>query len=230
VEIMNNHAGTMVDLLMPPGVAELVNNLWIADQDPASEPLQTPEQFQLAGNWLGRVLLDTQALLGHIRLLERHYGERFPFVPAPGGPWPEQFSLLPSHLLDPAWPGWWQGAAAEQSSANAFSPMQPFSWEQALAVARNGPEELTRQELAALLLSPIVLCDLAERISTDLPSYWLPRMDEIGQELMQLYRRETAHSHPRPPTEEKSGEDTHIASATEEDTKVQLPKKPRPPA
>jgi hypothetical protein len=170
----------------------LVDALWQSDHNPAVEPLQDSGLFALALAWLVRVLLHTPALLEHICLLEERYGESFPFPRSRRDDWGEAPAAPAAESLNPAVRAWWQStSAAEQPPPTAptvsFRPRQPIAPERALRVIEHGPEELSQRELAALLLSPFVLCDLAERINTQLPAYWLPRMDQLGRELMRHY-------------------------------------------
>lgn len=178
------------DIEMLAGVPELVKGLWRADQDQTGAALQDPVQFRLARDWLMCILLETPALLGHIHLLESLYGEPFSFPSRTRGPRPEPISLPSSagaQLRE-----WWQstppgGQSSPRPSTTTFSPRQPPSPELAAKVVREGPEQLLSGELAALLLSPVVLCDIAERISLSLPEYWLPHMERLGRELIRRH-------------------------------------------
>ena len=51
-------------------------------------------------------------------------------------------------------------------------------------MAEHGPGVLSSDELAVLFLNPYALCDLADLIDFLTPEYWLERLGQVGQELI----------------------------------------------
>jgi hypothetical protein len=220
------------DLPIPQGVPELVDRLWRADQDPTAEPLQDADDLRRAREWSVRVLLDTEALLEHVRLLEALYGAAFPFPAVRGDPWAGAESAVSLGAdLDPMLRDWLQTRRPVEPPApvpeTAFRPQRPLHPKRALEVVEHGVERLNPTELAALLLSPFVLCDLAERIDLRLPAYWLPEMARIGHALMRHHGLEPPPRHTVSPKAQPRKEDTGVELRDKNETPVDF-KNPGP--
>jgi hypothetical protein len=234
---MKTNIAPHVETGLPQGVPELIDKLWKADHDPVGVPLRDPKDLALARNWLARVLLDTPALLEHIRLLEgqAYYHAEFPFPASRRDRWDESQPSSPTFPpipMDPALQEWWNAPPAGMqpsppAASAAFRPRQPLAEESALQVVERGLDDLSGREVAALLLSPLLLCDLADRISIQLPAYWLPRMDQLGRELMKQHGLEAPRRHTGPTREEPSGEEDTKFTAAHDETTVTV-RAPRP--
>jgi len=221
---MSKNLSLGVGVEVPWDVSRLIDRLWQADKAPAVEPLLDAKTLTLAREWAVRVLLDTPSLLEHIRLLEQCYEAPFPFLPPRRDRW-EEPSASGSPALSPQVLEWWQRtyAAAPSSSdesAPTFGPRHPLAPDRTSVVVEKGPEQLTPRELVSLLLSPFVLCDLSERISIGLNEFWLPRMDQLGRELMRSHGLEVPPRHTDP-----NADDTSVSLASEE-TFSEIPKPP----
>jgi hypothetical protein len=160
----------------PPGeVRELIEHLFIEDHRPGGRLAVPPESLTAARAWLDRVLIDTEARLGHIEELSFRYRAEF------RGPRPHD--LLPGGEGPPA-PG-----------ADGFSHAGLLDDARALAVARDGPGTLTAEELAEVFLNPFVLWDLADLIDNATSDYWFERMTARGAQMLDEARRD---EEPRP--------------------------------
>jgi hypothetical protein len=189
---MNGHVGALAQL--PAPVRTLLEDLCLANREPGHRPRLRPERADLARAWLSRILVDTVMLRLHVELLQECYGTRF------RTPEPRRFRM--------------EGEQATQTPvAPGFRHSQLLPAEQARAIAEHGPDTalegkpiLTDEELAALLLNPLALWDLADLIMVLLPEYWLPRFDEVGRLLMEQHGLEVAiPGEPREPGEALAG-------------------------
>jgi hypothetical protein len=157
------------DYLMTPAQRELVLGLFRSDQETSGRPSLAANQVESARAYLSQLLIDVRAEIAHTRLLEQLYG-------AP-------FRSLPARQL---WPGE-QRPAWSPGVEPRFRHNQPLPDEKARPVAEQGPSALSSAELAALLLNPYALHDLADLLDTTCPDYWLERMRAAGEELIQRY-------------------------------------------
>jgi hypothetical protein len=157
-------------------VRDLLTDLRISDQESGGRPRLPPDRVRLARDWLSRLLVDSRPMLAHLALLQEFYG-------------------VPFRSPEPRWcrP---EGGSPAVKPPGGFQHNQLLQEETVRAIVERGPEVLTDDELARLLLNPLALWDVADRINVLLPPYWLPRMEEVGRQLMEEYGLEVAI--PRP--------------------------------
>jgi hypothetical protein len=172
-------------LEIPRDARDLLADLRLEDDQTGGRPTLPPKHAGPARRWLTRILVDGQALCSHIELLQTLY--------------PGRFQPPLSRRLQPE-----RGPRLrEAAEATGFRHHQLLAEDRALAVAERGPEALTEDELAALLLNPYALWDLADLIDLLLPDYWQEQMAGVGEELMDRFGMEI----PIP------GENEHVPAA-----------------
>jgi hypothetical protein len=154
-------------LEIPREIRDLLADLRREDERTNGRPTLPSQQVTRAREWLALLLLDGQALCRHAELLQTFYPGRF--EPPASRRFRREGEPQPR----------------ETAAASAFRHHQLLPEDRALAVAERGPEALTEDELATLLLNPYALWDLADLIDLILPDYWQERMAKVGQELMQ---------------------------------------------
>ncbi len=223
---MSEQVSTKVAPELLEGVPELLRALWQIDKDPALEPLQDPKELALAREWLVRVLLDPPSFQAYVPILEGkdYYDAEFRYPPSRWDRWEEdkpQPATLPT--TDPLLLEWWQQRQPPlppplPMPPDAFRPRQPLAKERALQIVKHGPEMLSRRQLAALLLSPLLLCELGDWISIQLPEPWLPHMERLGREVMKRCGFEVPRRFTNPPGKQPPSEDTDLAATDEETT------------
>jgi hypothetical protein len=158
---------------VPRDERNLLADLRLADEETNGRPTLTAEQASRAREWFTRLMVDGRSANGHIQLLQEFYQGTF----APPS--------LPRWLCREGPP------PARRTDPNAgFRHYQLLPEEKALAVAERGPEALTDEELAVLLLNPFALWDLADLILTLLPRYWMDIFGAVGKEEMERLGRE----------------------------------------
>jgi hypothetical protein len=150
----------------------LIVDLCRSDQETGGRPRLPVEQRERAWEHLTAVLVDTRVQIAQLALLEQFHQAKFhPPVPR---------QVCPGEDLPPP------------LAPAGFRHNQLLPEDKSSAVVERGPNALTDEELAALLLNPLALWDLADRIHSLLPEYWLPHLDRVGQELMAEYGLEIA--------------------------------------
>jgi hypothetical protein len=158
---------------VPEPERHLLGALHHSDTQTAGRPTLPAEQVEAARNWLGRILVDSGRLAAHIDLLRELYGATFRYRP-PRRDWPGD---EPAPQVEPS---------------PQFRHNQPLPESQARVIVEQGPDSLSGTELAALLLNPYALWDLADLIDVTLPDYWLDRVEPVGQELIAEYGLDTS--------------------------------------
>jgi hypothetical protein len=161
-----------VDYQMTRDQRELLTNLRISDEATQGRPQLPAAEVALARDYMLLLLVDDRAEIAHIELLQEFYRARFRY------PLSRRF---------------WQGGPRPPLVVVAgFRHNQLLPEQTARAVAERGPDVLSPDELAVLLLNPYALWDLADLIDFVLPDYWLGRMDQVGRELMERHGLEVA--------------------------------------
>jgi hypothetical protein len=152
---------------LPEAERNLLANLHLSDEETNGSPVLPAEQLGLARAWLARVLLEPDPWIAHIRQLEHFYQARFS-------------TPLPRILTE------WR-PYIRPDTAVGFRHTQLLPESEARALAEKGPDDYPPEKLARLLLNPVALWDVSDLISTFLPDYWLPRMDELGRAYMEKH-------------------------------------------
>jgi hypothetical protein len=160
-------------------VRDLLTDLRISDQETDGRPRLPLDRVPFAREWLARVLVDGRPLVAHLALLQELYGAKF------RTPEPRRFRP--------------EGGRPPVQPPAGFRHNQLLPEETAQAIVERGPEVLTDDELAPLLLNPLALSDVADLVNALLPAYWLPRMEEVGRQLIAEY--DLALAVPRPTTD-----------------------------
>jgi hypothetical protein len=158
---------TLVSYQMAKDHRTLVTNLRVSDETTKGRPQLAPANVALARDYLSLLLVEDRAEIVHIHLLEELYGAKF------------------SYPLSRAF---WQGDPRPPMTAvPGFRHNQFLPEETARAVAERGADALSPDELAALLLNPYALWDLADLINSTFPEYWQRRLHQVGLELIERY-------------------------------------------
>jgi hypothetical protein len=147
---------------MPNEIRNLLTDLIILDRQ-TGQPRVPSEIDDEARAWLIQVLLDELARQVHLDKLRSGYGGRF--------------RLPPPHWERPSG----QRIAVDPSSGFQWFDLLPEEKTRALLDHGPTPAVLDAAALARLLLNPFGLWDLAERIDTELPEWWLQEMDVRGK-------------------------------------------------
>jgi hypothetical protein len=150
---------------VPEAEHKLLTQLHLSDEATNGHPVLPAEQVGLAREWLARVLLESDPWIAHVRQLEHCYQARFS-------------TPLPRILTE------WQPYIRPDTAAG-FRHNQLLPEAEARSLAEKGPDDYPPDKLARLLLNPVALWDVSDLISTFLPDYWLPRMDELGRAYME---------------------------------------------
>lgn len=151
---------------VPNEQRDLIVNLFISDNETGGQPALKPEDVAPAREWLVRVLLEYDCLLAHIDLLQELYRAKFRY---------------PRPRWDRAW-----GEPPPPADPNTpFRHHQLLPGTKARTVGEKGPDVLDDNGVAALLLNPFALCELAEVIHEVDGDFWCERMDKLGRELME---------------------------------------------
>src|SRR5262245_54048635 len=151
---------------VPDEPHDLLLHLRSSDEQNNGQPRLPPGQEEIAREWLARILVDVRWLFAHLRLLEDFYQARFR-EPLPRYYWVEGVEQPP----------------AEPPAGFPHNTLLPE--DRAVAVTRQGPGVLRPGQLAALLLNPLALWDLSDRVNFDRADYWRPRMEQVGRQLME---------------------------------------------
>jgi hypothetical protein len=151
---------------VPQPERDLLARLRITDAHASGRPYLEPDDVPRARAWLIRILADSRLLSAHLDLLQHLYGAPF------HSPTPRLCRL--------------EGESpVETEVATGFRQNRRLSDDRARAVAEQGPDALNDEEVAALLLNPLGLTDVADLIGFLLPAYWLPHLEEMGRELIE---------------------------------------------
>jgi hypothetical protein len=160
----------MVDVReIPAAERAMLTKLRAADELAGAGPHLDPDDVARARAWLTCVLADTRLLSAHLAFLQQLYGATF------HAPLPRLCRVDPE-------------LATHTEPAPEFRHNQPLPDQCAQAVAERGPTVLSETDLSAVLLNPLALVDLADLIGYLVPAYWLPRLDEVGRELLEATR------------------------------------------
>jgi hypothetical protein len=145
-------------------VLDLIADLHRSDEQTGGHPVLSPDRIGTARTYLEQLLLDPgDRLRQHIVTLERWYQAKF-IAPLPRS--------------------WHLGVDVPRPQPAAeFRHSTPLPESLALAVTEGGVDRLPEDELARLLLNPYALLDLADLINTQLPDYWLDRVEKVGVQL-----------------------------------------------
>jgi hypothetical protein len=156
---------TSVDYQMTKDQRELLTNLYRSDEATQGRPHLPPEKVEQARDYLALLLVESRAEFAHVDLLQEFYRAKFR---SPLSRW------------------FWDGGPRPRFEiAAAFRHNRFLPEEKARAVAEHGPRVLSADELAALLLNPYALWDIADLIRFSFPDYWLPRLQQVAQEHME---------------------------------------------
>jgi hypothetical protein len=142
-------------------VRDLMAALHLSDEQTDGNPVLSPDLVDTARTYLEQLLLDAgDRFPQHIAALERRYGAHF----APPLPrcWRDGMDL-PAPKPPAEFP---HSAVLEESLAQA--------------VLEGGVDRLPESDLGKLLLNPLALWDLMDRINSVFSDYWLRRMEEVG--------------------------------------------------
>jgi hypothetical protein len=114
------------------------------------------------------LLVDFRALTAHVQLLQELY--QAPFQ----SPLPRLCWINGEQPLNHA------------PLASGFRHNQPLQEDKIHAIAKRGvgPDVLSNPDLARLLLNPVALWDVHDRIEATWPETWLQRLDDVGRELI----------------------------------------------
>jgi hypothetical protein len=164
---------TATGVELPEPERQLLLAVYRSDTETAGRPTLPAEQVAAARRWLERILVDSGRLGAHIDLLRELYGATFRY-------------RRPRR----DWPGDEPAPQVERSAQ--FRHNQPLPDSHAQVIVEQGPDSLRSTELAALLLNPYALWDLADLIDVMLPDYWLDRAETIGQELIAEHGLDTS--------------------------------------
>jgi hypothetical protein len=150
---------------IPAEEKDLLLNLRIVDEQHhrPGDALADEKQLDRARGWLTRILLDVRARVAHTDWLCEAYQAKFR-------------PPLPRRLCDGLTP-----PRPEPSSRFRYYALLDES--QAVQILSEGVGGLPASEVAQLLLNPYATWDLADRIDAELPEYWLPLMDQVGEEM-----------------------------------------------
>ncbi len=143
---------------------ELLTSLQLSDEATQGRPQLPPETEEFARDYLSLVLVDVRAEMAHVKLLQEFYQAKFSY---------------------PLSRCFWQGEPRPSFElAAGFRHNQFLPEQRARDVAEHGPGVLSSDELAVLFLNPYALWDLADLIGYLMPEYWLDRLGQVGQELI----------------------------------------------
>jgi hypothetical protein len=154
---------------VPAPERALLTKLRAADELATAAPGLDPDDAARARAWLTRVLADSRLLSAHLAFLQQLYGATF------HAPLPRLCRVDPE-------------LATHTEPAPGFRHNQPLPAQRAGVVAEQGPSVLSDSDVSAVLLNPLALTDLADLIGYLVPAYWLPRLDEVGRDLMEATR------------------------------------------
>jgi hypothetical protein len=125
-------------------------------------PQLPADSRQGARVWFRRLMVDAAALLAHVRWIQDRFNCSVQIPPAQGA---------------------WREGPIELPMAGSRLPYTDLLPENlARSVAQLGPDALTDEMLATILLNPFALADLHDLIDAELPEFWLDVMEEVGQE------------------------------------------------
>lgn len=147
---------------MPSVFHDLLLTLHRSDEETLGHPHLSPEQLPNARELLSRSLTNADTGNAQRKLLEKLYHAR---VCLP----------LPRALTEGEPP------AAEQPPQFRHRHLLPT--EKTHAVVDRGPDVLSPDELASLLLNPYALYDLADLILWQLSGYWLETLEQEAEKL-----------------------------------------------
>jgi hypothetical protein len=162
---------------MPAEVRDLVVGLHSADKT-CGKPVVHKEQLALAREWLSCVLVDSGPWIAHRELLNELYQAKFR-QPLPRGLTEGRPLLRPDAAL-------------------GFRYAQLLPTDEAESLATRGPDDYPPDKLACLLLNPLALWDVSDLIAYTLSSYWLPRIDTRGRELITKHGLDVSSPIPDP--------------------------------
>jgi len=152
---------------LPAAERNMLADLHLSDDQTSGSPVLPAAQIGLARAWLARILLEPDPWIAHVRQLEHFYQARF--------------STPLTRILTE-----WQ-PYIRPDTAVGFRHNQLLPEAEARSLAEKGPDDYPPDKLARLLLNPVALWDVSDLISTFLPDYWLPRMDELGRAYMEKH-------------------------------------------
>lgn len=150
---------------------DLTMNLYISDRETGGRPLLRADEVPLALRLFCILLTDADVFDEHSRLLAELYGGRF--------------QPTPRHDR-------WEGETPDAPHPLRFTHCELLSEQRANAVAEQGAEVLEPDELAAVLLNPFALHDLAELIRTPIRDGWIDALAEAGRAIRRRHDLEIA--------------------------------------
>ena len=151
--------------IVPELPRDLMQRLRDSDRATGSRPLLPAGGRDKAQPWLRRILVDFDALDQHIALLQDFYDAPFRYSR------PQRNDWAAEQLLPPAEP-------------SKFAHAARLADDRVAAVADQGVEVLSDEEMAALLLNPFALYDLFDVIDDLHPERWMLVLHEVGALLM----------------------------------------------
>jgi hypothetical protein len=150
------------DYRMTEDQRKLLTDLYRSDDATQGRPQLPAEAVEQARDYLAALVVDGDAERAHITRLEELYRAKYC---CPLERWFWQGEPRPPHEV------------ALGFRHNRFLPE-----EKARAVAERGPGILSADELAALLLNPYAVRDLADLVEYLYPDHWAPLLRQKAQE------------------------------------------------
>jgi hypothetical protein len=138
----------------------LIQELFESDRLSCGTPKLPPEKREVAIKWLRRVLVDFEALDKHIAFLQKLYRSSFQY------PRPRRDQWDVEQPLDPP-------------TNSEFTHVDRISDDRLATILDEGVDDLSDEEIGALLLNPYALFDLFDVIDDVQPEYWLDAIHDL---------------------------------------------------
>lgn len=155
----------MIATELPELPRDLIESVFHSDRTTGGRATLPAGGRDRALAWLRRALVDFASLEQHLALLQEYYDAPFRF------PRPRRDCWTAEQLLPHAGP-------------TKFQHTDRLPDERVAAVADQGIEAFSDQELAGVLLNPFALYDLFDVIDDLQPEHWLADFHRLGKELL----------------------------------------------